>query len=402
MTGAILLGVVVVLLLAGLGVLFYLSQKQSQSGIQTHLKVLQENFANFQQTLFISQKEFERSQETRQASLRQELSQELQSNRKELQLGLGQSSQALEQKMVSLDNKLEGKFKELTSGVSGRLEENIKEGFKHFEKVQEHLRKAEIQLLNLNTVGQSIHELNDLLKLPHLRGGFGEASLERLLSDLLPKESFELQYKIGPESTERVDAVVKYPSHVLPIDSKFPREQVLALFETGDPEKLEAARKTLSEAVRVLAKQIKEKYIRPDLGTTDMALLFVPSETLYFEIIRHPKLYDELMRHKVFAVSPNTLAITLHGISLARNYYDMAKGVEETLLEMRKARTHFENYEKKVDDVGVALNRAQNAYQTANTHLSRYRSAVGRLIGEEEKTLPVVPVAPEQVKLIDS
>lgn len=380
MTGAILLGVVVVFLFVGIGVLFYLSQRQSQ-----------ENFTNFQQTLMISQNSF-----------RTELSQELQSNRQEMQVGLGQSSLALEQKMALLDAKLEGKFKELTSGVSGRLEENIKEGFKHFEKVQEHLQKAEIQLLNLNTVGQSIHELNDLLKLPHLRGGFGEASLERLLSDLLPAGSFELQYKIGAEATERVDAVVKYPNHVLPIDSKFPREQVLALFETGDPAKLEAARKTLSEAVRVLAKGIKEKYIRPEWGTTDMALLFVPSETLYFEIIRHPKLYDELARYKVFAVSPNTLAITLHGISLARNYYDMAKGVEDTLLEMRKARTHFENYEKKVDDVGIALNRAQTAYQTSATHLSRYRSAVGRLIGEEDKPVPVIPVPPEQAKLIET
>src|SRR5262249_24913374 len=156
---------------------------------------------------------------------------------------------------------------------------NLKEGFKHFEKVQEHLKAAELKLHSLNMVGQGISDLNNLLKLPHLRGGFGEATLERLLADFLPTGAYEMQYQIVPESTERVDAIVRMAKQVLPIDSKFPREQVLPLFETQDPDQLEQARKALSDFVKAQAKSIATKYIHPENGTTDMALLFLPSET---------------------------------------------------------------------------------------------------------------------------
>lgn len=325
----------------------------------------------------------ERSQDLKNSTLRTELAESLQKNRLELQQGLFQASQGLDQKVGSMENKLESRLSELTQSVGQKLELNLKEGFLHFDKIQEHLKRAENQLANLNTVGQSIHDLNNLLKLPHLRGGFGEAMLESMLTDLLPQEVFELQYRIVPHSTERVDAVIKYPHAVLPIDSKFPKEQVLALFETQEPALLESARKTLSDVMRSLAKQIREKYIHPEYGTTDMALLFVPSETLYFEMLRNVKLCEDLAKQKVFAVSPNTLAVTLHAVSVARNYYEMAKGVEKTILEVKKSQQHFTNFEHRFQEIGNALQKAQSAFGVAGTHLSRFSSAVSRLTGLE-------------------
>jgi DNA recombination protein RmuC len=372
----------------------FVLMRSSRTEMQSGFGLLRDHFDVFQRNLTLMQTEFERSSDLKSSTLRSELSQELQNNRRELQHGLTLTTAALEQKVSAIDTRLDQRLTEMATGVQNKLEQNVKEGFRHFEKVQEHLKQAEIQLLNLNSVGQSINDLNNLLKLPHLRGSFGEAALERLLSDLLPTDGFELQYKIGPHSTERVDAVIKYPNAVLPIDSKFPREQVLALFETNDPSLLEGARKSLSEVIRTLGRQIKEKYIHPEWGTTDMALLFVPSETLYFEILRNSKTCEELARHKIFAVSPNTLAVTLHAISIARNYYEMAKGVEKTILDIQKARQHFENFERKFDEVGSSLSKAQTAFNTASTHLSRYGSAVTRLTGSESietATLPEVP-----------
>lgn len=331
--------------------------------------MLQESFESLQRGLLLHQTEFEKGQEARNGTLRADLSSEMQRNRREM----------------------DDRLKELTVGVQTKLEQNLKEGFRHFEKVQEHLRQAERQLQHLSTVGQSINELNSLLKLPHLRGNFGEALLERILNDLLPSDSYELQYQIVPSSTERVDAVIKYPNCVLPIDSKFPREQILPLFETQDPVRLELARKQLTEVMKTLARSIKEKYIRPEHGTSEMALLFVPSETLYFEMLRNPTLCEELAKHKVFAVSPNTLAVTLHAISIARGYYDMAKGVEKTMLELKKANQHFENFERRFDEVGTALGKAQTAFNVASTHLSRYDGAVARLAGVETEALSSVP-----------
>lgn len=372
-----------VLLLGGLfgffifGFFFLRSQKQES---QKSFKQLIDNLG-----------EIQRSQELKNSLMRTELSDALKTNRQEMQTGLFQATQTLDNKVGLMEKKLEEKLGSLTKNVGDKLELNLKEGFLHFDKIQEHLKRAEVQLAGLNQVGQSIHDLNNLLKLPHLRGGFGEAMLEALLTDLLPQDAFELQYRISPNSTERVDAVIKYPQALLPIDSKFPKEQVLALFETQDPQKLEAARKTLFDVMRSLGKQIRDKYIRPEYGTTDMALLFVPSETLYFEMLRNVRLCNELSKLKIFAVSPNTLSITLHGVSVARNYYEMAQGVEKTILEIKKSQQHFSHFQDRFDEIGNALQKAQNSFGVAGTHLSRYANSVSRLTGQEMTELPPMP-----------
>jgi len=358
------------------GLIVWLHRSQ-QSQAQAGFKLLAENFESLQRNLLVSQKELERSQELKNSTLRSELQQ-----------GLFQASQGMDSKISNIQKTLENRLGDLTQSVGQKLELNLKEGFLHFDKIQEHLKRAEFQLANLNQVGQSIHDLNNLLKLPHLRGGFGEAMLEALLTDLLPQDAFELQYRIVPHSAERVDAVIKYPNAVLPIDSKFPKEQVLALFETEEPQKLEAARKTLSDVMKSLSKQIKDKYIHPEHGTTDMALLFVPSETLYFEILRNVRLCEDLSKNKVFAVSPNTLAVTLHAVSVARNYYEMAKGVEATILEVKKSQQHFQNFETRFSDIGNALEKAHSAFGVAGTHLSRFSSAISRLTGMDTEEIP--------------
>jgi DNA anti-recombination protein RmuC len=122
-----------------------------------------------------------------------------------------------------------------------------------------------------------------------------------------------------------------------------------------------------------------------------MALLFLPSETLYFEVIRNGKLFEHITRLKVYPVSPNTLSISLNAVSVAQEYYEMARGVEKTIEDVKKARRHFEHFEKKFDEIGKGLKKAQEAFETANTHLGRYESSVFRLIGEEEDTAQSLP-----------
>jgi DNA recombination protein RmuC len=366
------------------GIALYLVMRVRKvgEGSQAVLEKIQSSFDRVQQLVQQSQHEFERSHELKSSTLRSEIQQSLQESRKELSQGIQQTQVALDTRVQSMDARLEQRLESMSQNVQTKLEANLKEGFVHFVKVQEQLQQTHTQLHELSNVGQSIHELNNLLKLPHLRGGFGEATLERMLSDLLIVSEYELQYRIVPTSTERVDAVIKLPDAVLPIDSKFPREQVLPLFESSDPAQLESARKTLLDVIRTMARSIREKYIHPEHGTTEMALLFVPSETLYFEILKSPKLCEELAKFKVFAVSPNTLAVTLQAVSTARKYYEMARGVQSTLEEVRKARQHYDRFEKRFTEVGTALNKAQEAFHTAGNHMSRYSGAVTRLVGE--------------------
>jgi DNA recombination protein RmuC len=295
---------------------------------------------------------------------------------------LGEFGDKTEVKLESIREKVDQRLMSIGQQVQAKLDENMKEGFSHFEKVQEHLKKAEAQLMGVSAVGTSINELNSLLKLPHLRGGFGEAALEMLISDFLPSHMYELQAQVSPNSTERVDVLVKLPGASLPIDSKFPREQVLPLFEASDERSLAEARRTLSRVVREQAKDIAGKYIRPEDGTTDMALMFLPSETLYFEVIRDAELWGTLQRFKVFPVSPNTLAVTLRGITLSYEYYRMAKGVEKTIESLGKARKHMGHFTERFELVGRQLDKAKDAYNIASTHLGHYQSSVARLTGE--------------------
>jgi len=322
----------------------------------------------------------------------------LSQGRMELQEGLLRSTQALESRFATLQEatrgelegirkRLDERLERIGEQVQSKLDQNLREGFQHMEKVQEHLKAAEQQLQGVGQVGASIKELNALLRLPHLRGGFGEATLERLLADFLPAHMYELQAPI--QGAGRVDALVKFPKASLPIDSKFPREQVLPLFdEAANPESLAEARKTLVQVLRGEAARIS-RYIRPEAGTMDMALMFLPSETLYFEAIRDGKLWEELGKRKVHPVSPNTLAVTLRGIAIAQQYYEMARNVERTIEEVRRAQRHFELFQQRFQEIGKGLEKAQEAFRTASTHLVHYSGAVGKLS-------PVAQPAPEQ------
>lgn len=320
---------------------------------------------------------------------RQELKEELALNRKELREGLTLSTKELELKFTALESKVNLRLEAIGQNVQTKLEANIQEGFKHFQLITETLTNAEKQLSQLNVVGQSVNELNNLLKLPHLRGGFGEATLERLLNDFLPAGTFELQHEIVPHSHERVDAVVLFPSVKLPIDSKFPREQVLPLFESAnDAERLSAARKTLTEVIKGQARSIESKYLKPEHGTTELALMFLPSETLYFEVIRDVELWEWLAKIKVFPVSPNTLSISLQFIGRSMHYYEAAQNVKKLILDLGKARKHFENFQKKFEDIGKGLERAQDAFSVATRHLGTYRGSVNRLSDEIDEEHP--------------
>ena len=323
--------------------------------------------------------------------IQQRIEAQLAQGRKEARIMQVKTTQALELRFLQLEgstrkeleqirSKVDERLTAIGQDVQSKLNEQMQEGFRHFEKVQEHLKAAEMHLQTVGVVGSSINELNNLLRLPHLRGGFGEATLERLLRDFLPGHLFELQSAL--DGVGRVDVLVKFPKASLPIDSKFPREQVAHLFDTSDQKQLTEARRILGKTLRLEAKRIS-KYIRPDLGTMDMAIMFLPSEILYFELIRDQELWEDLGKMQVFPASPNTLAIMLRGIAIAQEYYDMAASVEKTIENLQKAQRHFALFEAKFEAIGQGLESAREAYQVANTHLNRYSGSVVRLAAKE-------------------
>ena len=342
-------------------------------------------------------------------ALRQEIAQEFLGlkNDVEQHLKIGREEQAggLKREISSLTSQvregldsvraeIDQKLLAITNQVQTKLDQNIKEGFAQFEMVQKHLLAAEEQLRSVGEIGASINNLNNLLKMPHLRGKFGEASLERLLQDFLPAHMYELQASPAPDVPGRADAIIKFPERNLPIDAKFPREQVLPLFESSEPALLDKARIEFARVMKEQARRIAA-YIKPESGTTDMALMYLPSETLYMEAVLNGDLSEFLNKLRVFAVSPNTLIVTLQSIQMVFKMYEFAKSYERATEELKKAQTAFGYFEDRFEDIGKSLGKAQQAYEVARGHLNKYRNQVVNLTGE-----PIPEVEGPQIALI--
>lgn len=326
---------------------------------------------------------------------RQEQSERLAETRTELAGALAITTSALKsefdrlnqqtaESLESIRERVDAKLMAITEQVQSKLDQNIKEGFAQFEKVQQHLRAAEEQLREVGALGHSINDLNNLLKLPHLRGQFGEASLERLLADFLPAHMFEMQCSVNGGG--RVDAMINFPDRRLPIDAKFPREQVLAFFEESTEKELEEARVEFVRVMKAEAKRIKA-YIQPEHGTTEIALMYLPSETLYMEAVRNRELADWLNQQHVFPVSPNTLLMTLQTIALVHKWYEVASRFEKSRQELAKAQKSFDHFQSQFENVGRSLGKAQEAFDKATTHLRTYRGRVEALSGQEQLEL---------------
>jgi len=338
---------------------------------------------------------------------RQEQSERLAETRTELAGALAITTSALKSEfdrlnqqtadsLESIRERVDAKLMAITEQVQSKLDQNIKEGFAQFEKVQQHLRAAEEQLREVGALGHSINDLNNLLKLPHLRGQFGEASLERLLADFLPAHMFEMQCSVNGGG--RVDAMINFPDRRLPIDAKFPREQVLAFFQESKEKELEEARVEFVRVMKAEAKRIKA-YIQPEHGTTEIALMYLPSETLYMEAVRNRELADWLNLQHVFPVSPNTLLMTLQTIALVHKWYEVASRFEKSRQELAKAQKSFDQFQNQFETVGKSLGKAQEAFDKASTHLKTYRGRVSALSGQEQLELDTAPA--ETLPLID-
>ena len=345
---------------------------------------LGEGFTQLRAAVEDQMKAGRREQSERLAETRSELTGSLALTTSALKTEFDRLNQQTAESLESIRERVDAKLMAITEQVQSKLDQNIKEGFAQFEKVQQHLKAAEEQLREVGAIGNSINDLNNLLKLPHLRGQFGEASLERLLSDFLPANMFEMQCSVNGGG--RVDAMINFPDRRLPIDAKFPREQVLAFFEESTEAQLDEARVEFVRVMKAEGKRIKA-YIQPEHGTTEIALMYLPSETLYMEAVRSRDLADWLNQQHVFPVSPNTLLMTLQTIALVHKWYEVASRFEKSRQELAKAQKSFDHFQNQFENVGKSLGKAQEAFDKASTHLKTYRGRVSALSGQEQLEL---------------
>jgi len=288
-----------------------------------------------------------------------------------------QFQQNIQQTMDTTRQEVE-KSKDVLSGTTIKTLETIKDMGKTVESLIQQQQEAQ-------ELGQS---LKYLLQSPKLRGSYGEAVLEELLDRVLPKGVWERQYTI--DERERVDAVVKVKDVVVPIDAKFPREHYERYLNSQDPGQQKAYWKEYEDAMKQQIRSIGSKYVKPERGTTEFALMFIPSEAIYYETIAEKnflgepsKIFEFAQSNKVIPVSPNTFYAFLQMIIIGIRNVDIlknAKALQEGLAAVEK---NFELFYKKFEVIGKGLENASEAYRIGEGHIKRFKENLGATIGLE-------------------
>ena len=197
------------------------------------------------------------------------------------------------------------------------LQENSRELNMRLDKAAAVIKTVGVEVGQMSEIGRSMKELQDFLKSPKMRGNIGEEILKDLITQMFPKSSFHLQYQF--KSGEKVDAAIKTDGGILPIDSKFPMESFQRMMKADNPTSSEKTtlQKEFVRDVRHHIDAIAKKYILPDEGTMDFALMYVPSESVFYELCNLQEVMDYARRCRVYVVSPSTLYAHLQTILLS-------------------------------------------------------------------------------------
>jgi len=228
------------------------------------------------------------------------------------------------------------------------------------------------------------NSLKYLLQMPKLRGNYGEEILEEMLDRIVPK-LWERQYTIG--EGDRVDAVVKYKDVVIPIDAKFPREIYEKYLSAQSAEEKKQNWQAYENGLKIQINLIKSKYIKPHKGTSNFALMFIPSESIYYETIAEKNhlgqpctIYKYAQNNKVIPVSPNTFYAFLQIIMMGIRNIDIIKSAKKLQEALIKIERNFNRFYAKHEDIGACLEKAQNAYKVGDLHIKRFKDNVDTTI----------------------
>ncbi|MDO8558160.1 MAG: DNA recombination protein RmuC [bacterium] len=234
---------------------------------------------------------------------------------------------------------------------------------------------------------KEISSFQDILKTPKLRGQWGEAALKHLLDEVFPKESFEEQHYF--KSGEAVDAVIKTPDgKLLPIDSKFPLENFQRYMRAETEAEKAASKKLFLEDAKREIDSVSAKYVLPAEGTTDFALLFIPAESVYYEIVNNFKdvdMSEYARKKKILLVSPNTFYLTLQILSRWWKDVRVSRQTQEIQKRLARVLQDAAKLEEDFRKLGGHLTNARGAYETTEKRLSLMVDRTQRIVEGEEK-----------------
>ena len=372
---------------------------------------LTQTFANFQQTLVTQSAEATRTQNTQIDAFGQQLAllqksltdtvnqqfngfgQQLGSLQKSLSDSLNNQisnlsesnarrlnevRETLEKQLAQLQTSNTAKLDEMRATVDEKLQATLQARLgESFKQVADRLEQVHKGLGEMQTLAQGVGDLKHLLTNVKTRGMFGEAQLAALLEQVLVPDQYAAQVATRPNNKNVVDFAIKLPGKSdsgqplwLPIDAKFPNEDYERLLDAqgrADAPAAEAAAKALEGRIRLEAKSIGEKYIEPPF-TTDFAILFLPSEGLYAEVLRRPGLMEALQReHRITLAGPTTLLAMLSSLQMGFRTLALEKRSSEVWQVLGAVKTEFGKFGEVLAKVKTQAQTVLNTIDSAET-----------------------------------
>jgi DNA recombination protein RmuC len=229
---------------------------------------------------------------------------------------------------------------------------------------------------------KELGKLEQALRPPKARGGFGELLLENLLRDRLPPDAYEVQYTF--ESGERVDAVIRAGGRLLPVDAKFPLDNFERM-AAAEGEEQQLHEKAFARDVKGHIDAIASKYIRPELGTFDLAFMYLPAEAIHYELVsgKTGALLGYAHERRVFPVSATTFTAYLQMIVLGLKGMQIEQRAEEVMRYCAALQQEFGKFKEDFDLVGTHLSRAHGTYADAEKRLDRFETRLDRAADEQ-------------------
>ena len=259
-----------------------------------------------------------------------------------------------------------------------RLNEQGKNFNERLDNAARIISSVQKNIGEFSEIGRGIKSLQEFLQSPKLRGGLGEEVLKEMIGQTFPKNAFHLQYPF--KSGAKVDAVLKTEAGLLCIDSKFPMENFNVMVKGETEATRNLGKKQLIQDVKKHIEDISHKYILPEEGTMDFALMYIPSEAVYYEVVNIQELSNFARRLRVYPVSPNTLYAHLQVLLLSFEGKDLELKSREVF---RILRGMHKDYEKVEENLNVLQKHLTNAYNMIGNVFSSF-SQLGRKISSTQ------------------
>lgn len=329
---------------------------------------------------------------------------EFRENRREISENFGQIQKTVDTRVKSLQEDNSARLEQMRQTVDEKLQESVEKRFNEsFRRISSQLTQVYQGLGEMKTLANGVGDLKKVMEGVKTRGIYGEVQLGNIISDSMTKEQYVENFATKKNSDDRVEFAIKMPGQhddivYLPIDSKFPAEnysRLVAAYDHGGKEEIERFRKELAKDVKTQAKKISDKYLDPPM-TTDFGVMFVPTESLYAEILRIPGLFDEVrQKMHVTICSPSTLPIILSGLTMGFRTVAIEKRSAEVWQTLGAVKAQFGKFgdllaatKKKLEETANKIGNAEHTSRQIEKKLKNVEalpeSASKEIIGEIE------------------